>query len=89
MPHFHKSSWQNILKKSSDKFNGIKRHDFPFFLDTILILKPDYMIINAFDPIIRDCHPKYIPRKISERVLPLPYSLVSITQSCCQTATGI
>jgi len=75
MPHFHKSRRQYMLKKSSNKFKGIKRHNFPFFLDTVFILKLDCMIINAFDTIIRDSYAKQIAGKISERVLSLPHSL--------------
>lgn len=60
MPHLHKSGWQYMLEKPSDKFHGIKGHGFPFLLDTILIEKSDLMIIKAFDPAIGDRHPKHM-----------------------------
>ena len=37
MPHLHKSGWQDMLEKPSDKFHGIKTHGFPFLLDTIFV----------------------------------------------------
>ena len=61
MPQLHKSGWKDMLEKSSDKFHGIKGHGLPFLLDMILIQKSYDMIINAFDPVIGDRHPKYIP----------------------------
>ena len=75
MSNLHKTVRQDMLKKSSDKFHGVKRHGFPCFLLTIFILKFNDLVFNAFDAVIGDGDAEDIPRKVSQRILPCSHSL--------------
>ena len=64
-----------MLQESTDKFHGIKRCGFPFFLLTIFILKRNGMVFNALDTVIGDGNPEYIPGKVAKRVKSFSHGL--------------
>ena len=59
--YLHKPFWQDMLKKSSDKFHGVKRQGFPSFFLTIFIKKFNETVFNAFNAVIGDGDTEYIP----------------------------
>ena len=75
MSYLHKPFWQDVLKKSTDKFHGVKGDGFPCFLVTIFILKFNDIVFNACDAVIGDSDAEHIPREVSERVLSFSHSL--------------
>ena len=76
MSNLHKSFWKDVLKKSSDKFHGVKGYCVPCFCVTILILECNDIVFNAYDAVIGDGDAEDIPRKVAEGVVPF---------SCCLT----
>ena len=50
--YLHKPFWQDMLKKSSDKFHGVKFHGFPCFPLTVFIGKLDAVVINRLNAVI-------------------------------------
>lgn len=65
MSYFHKSFWQDMLKKPSYKLHSVKSHGFLCFPLTVFIQKRNGIVFNAFDAVIGDGDAEDIPCEVS------------------------
>ena len=71
MPYLHTSLWQDMLKKPSDEFHGLKRRGLPCFPLTVFIGKRNCIVSNTFYAVIGKSNTEYISGEIAQGVLPL------------------
>ena len=51
---FHESGWQNMLKKSADKFHRIQRHVPETIASDFFIPEGDRSVLNLYDSAVGD-----------------------------------